>query len=85
MPWSPLGSREVECTENTGLDDDALRLMGMGAGGEAEALVTPACKKPRLADSVELNLALTPPPTIEQQSAAGIPIELLKAFISFSQ
>ena len=32
------------------------------------ATVTPACKKPRLADAVSLNLEITPPPVPGRQT-----------------
>ena len=50
---------------------DALRLMNMNAEGAVVddiVQVTPACKKPRLADEVGLKLDITPPPVPGRQT-----------------
>lgn len=50
---------------------DALRLMNMdvaGAMADDSVQVTPACKKPRLADEVSLKLDITPPPVPGRQT-----------------
>lgn len=39
---------------------------------DGEPTVTPATKRPRLADSVKMNLEITPPPVVERQSVSRL-------------
>lgn len=53
---------------------EAFKLMNMDARKatelDGEHIITPATKKPRLTDSVEMNLSITPPPPVERQSVS---------------
>ena len=57
-------------TPNTGFQD-ALHLMKLGQAADQvdeECSITPAPKKPRLADDVARGLEITPPPVVGMQS-----------------
>lgn len=62
---------DVSCQGSTAFKE-ALRLMSMDTGKALEndetGTITPACKKPKLADVVSLNLDLTPPPVVGSQT-----------------
>lgn len=77
---SPSPSAPAECKpkkESGGAAiSEAFKLMNMDARKatelDGEHIITPATKKPRLTDSVEMNLSITPPPPVERQSVKAM-------------
>jgi len=67
-----------QASQNTGFAD-ALGFMKLGAALELEDgdgdgsshTVTPACKKPRLADEIAAGLIITPPPTLTERQSVS--------------